>query len=133
MLAEGDVEDTSVLGMWTLMDGANGYDRRGGDNLPLDLRSSARRNLLRVVYHGDVSSSRLETFSITDSMVGGRRLDTIAKHMLEDCSRVPGGRGRAGMPRVPTKSESERGAERSELRPRPLRELWGATPPGQPT
>ncbi len=77
--------------------------------------AQTRENLLSVVYHGDEAQSRLEIFNLCDCYVGGRSLLSIERHMLEDCARVPGGRGRAGMPREPIKPESERGAELNEL------------------
>jgi hypothetical protein len=81
----------------------------------INAAAAKREQLLRVVYHGDQAQARLEMFDLCECCVGGRTLLSIVRHMQEDCARVPGGRGRAGMPREPAKSESERGAELNEL------------------
>jgi hypothetical protein len=131
--AEGaavDESQYSVVNMWNNMDqeavfqkGLEGGPEGGPEEGPGgsqggkvdDVLALDRRNLLRVVYHGDVASMRLELYNIGECLVGGRTLLSIVRHMLEDCARVPGGRGRAGMPREPVKKESERGAELNEL------------------
>ena len=139
--AEGaavDESQYSVVNMWNNMDqeavfqkgleggpegGSEGGPEEGPEEGPGgsqggkvdDVLALDRRNLLRVVYHGDVASMRLELYNIGECLVGGRTLLSIVRHMLEDCARVPGGRGRAGMPREPVKKESERGAELNEL------------------
>ena len=135
--AEGaavDESQYSVVNMWNNMDqeavfqkglegGPEGGPEEGPEEGPGgsqggkvdDVLALDRRNLLRVVYHGDVASMRLELYNIGECLVGGRTLLSIVRHMLEDCARVPGGRGRAGMPREPVKKESERGAELNEL------------------
>ena len=95
--------DCSVLGMWARMD---------RDAAASAADSSAK---LRVVRHGDRARARLETFGIGSALVGARPLGRIVSHLVDNCLRTPGGRGRAGMPRKPTKADSERGAELNEL------------------
>jgi hypothetical protein len=99
--------DTSIVGLWNKMDA----QASAKASALLDTEC----NLLRVIYHGDEAAMRLELYNIGECHVGGRSLLSIERHMLEDCARIPGGRGRAGMPREPVKSDSERGAELNEL------------------